>query len=325
MLPRRSRLRPPRVSSPQLSSRAKSGRHAASCYAPPPERRIRARTSRTRRRRLMRVSWIGVLCWRTVSCPYGAAPLGSRLPVPDRLFDHISAILARHRLGQLRDRLCKVARSSHYGIESELLHARRRIVAPAGRMRLSADGVVRERPHRRKCEHNTSGALHPSQADIGPARKGSKFRSAVVLPSCADVGTERAGCNSYRALDPRFRTIQVCSKDLSASALVMLGALLRDVRNKRSTALDAADSSVSPLPGDQNRAETHATPEQTEVGTPLRAAANRPVRRERAGHRRHAGVVRTTDGDTGSANHPDDEADPGPCRQAPDGFDEGRS
>jgi len=43
--------------------------------------------------------------------------------------------------------------------------------------------------------------------------------------------------------------------------------------------------SVSPLPGDQNRGETHArnkrstasdaadsTPEQTEVGTPLRAA-----------------------------------------------------
>src|SRR5262249_26114502 len=88
---------------------------------------------------------------------------------------------------------------------------------------------------------------------------------------------------------------------------------------------DAADSGLSPLSGDQNQAETHATPEQTEVGTPPRAAANRPVRRERAGHRRHAGVVRTTDGDTGSANHPDDEADPGPCRQARDGFDEGRS
>jgi hypothetical protein len=43
-------------------------------------------------------------------------------------------------------------------------------------------------------------------------------------------------------------------------ALVMLGALLRDVRNKRSTASDAADASVSPLPGDQNREETHATP-----------------------------------------------------------------
>src|SRR5262245_44571937 len=84
----------------------------------------------------------------------------------------------------------------------------------------------------------------------------------------------------------------------------MLGALLRDVRNKRSTASDAADSSVSPLPGDQNRGETHATPEQTEVGTPPRAAANRPVRRERAGHRRHAGVVQTTDGDAGGANNP---------------------
>ena len=40
------------------------------------------------------------------------------------------------------------------------------------------------------------------------------------------------------------------------SALVMLGALLRDVRNRRSTASDAADSSVSLLPGDQNRGES---------------------------------------------------------------------
>ena len=55
------------------------------------------------------------------------------------------------------------------------------------------------------------------------------------------------------------------------SALVTLGALLRDVWKGRSTAPDAADSSVSPLPGDQNRGETHATPEQTEVGTPPRA------------------------------------------------------
>jgi len=109
------------------------------------------------------------------------------------------------------------------------------------------------------------------------------------------------------------------------SALVMVGALLRDVRNIRSTASDAADSGLSPLSGDQNQGETHATPEQTEVGTSPRAAANRPVRRERADHRRHAGVVRTTDGDAGGANHPNDEADPGPCRQAPDGFDEGRS
>ena len=52
------------------------------------------------------------------------------------------------------------------------------------------------------------------------------------------------------------------------SALVMLGALLRDVRNKRSIASDAADSGVSPLSGDQNWGETDATPEQTEAGTP---------------------------------------------------------
>ena len=109
------------------------------------------------------------------------------------------------------------------------------------------------------------------------------------------------------------------------SALVMVGALLRDVRNKRSTASDAADSGLSPLSGDQNQGEIHATPEQTEIGTPPRAAANRPVRRERADHGRHAGLVRTPHGDAGGTNHPDNEADPGPCRQAPDGFDEGWS
>src|SRR5262249_6234546 len=129
---------------------------------------------------------------------------------------------------------------------------------------------------------------------------------------------DRSACAKVRlAVEP--------NTDLSA--LVMLGALLRDVGNKRSrsTASDAADSGLSPLSGDQNQGETHATPEQTEVGTPPRAAANRPVRRERADHRRHAGLVRTTHRDAGGANHPDDEADPGPCRQAPDGFDEGRS
>ena len=109
------------------------------------------------------------------------------------------------------------------------------------------------------------------------------------------------------------------------SALAMLGALLRDVGNKRPTASDAADSGLSPLSGDQNQGETHATPEQTEVGTPPRAAANRLVRSERADRRRHTGLVRTTDVDAGGANHPDNEADPGPCRQTPDGFDEGRS
>jgi len=49
------------------------------------------------------------------------------------------------------------------------------------------------------------------------------------------------------------------------SALVMLGAPLRDVRNKRPTASDAADSSVSPLPGDQNRGETHRVPQQIDL------------------------------------------------------------
>jgi len=51
-------------------------------------------------------------------------------------------------------------------------------------------------------------------------------------------------------------------------ALVMLGALLRDARIKRSTATDAADSGVSPLSGDQNRGETM-----------LRQSRQRPARR----------------------------------------------
>jgi len=109
------------------------------------------------------------------------------------------------------------------------------------------------------------------------------------------------------------------------SALVMLGALLQDVRNKRSAASDPPDSGVSPLPSDQNRGEAHATPEQTEVGTLPRAAANRPVRRVRADDWRHSRLVRTTDADTGRADHADDAADPGSCRQAPDRSDGGRS
>ena len=127
---------------------------------------------------------------------------------------------------------------------------------------------------------------------------------------------DRATCAKVRlSAEPRT--------DLSA--LVMLGALLRDARNKRSGASDAPESGVSPLSGDQNRGERHATPEQTEDRTPPRAAANGPVRRGRADDRRHARLVRITDGDTGGADHSDDAADPGSCRQAPDRFDGRRS
>ena len=61
-----------------------------------------------------------------------------------------------------------------------------------------------------------------------------------------------------------------------------LAALLRDVLNRGSQHRTPPISGVSPLSGDQNRGEAHAKPEQPEVGTPARAAANRPVRRERA-------------------------------------------
>src|SRR5262245_21019913 len=109
------------------------------------------------------------------------------------------------------------------------------------------------------------------------------------------------------------------------SALSALAALLRDLRSKCSAAADAADSGVSRLPGDQNRGEAHATPEQAEAGTPPRAAANRPVRSRTVDDRRRADLVRATNGDPGGADHPDDAADPGSCRQTADRFSGGRS
>ena len=108
------------------------------------------------------------------------------------------------------------------------------------------------------------------------------------------------------------------------SALVILVALLRDVRNVRSAAPDGPASGVS-LSGERNRGEHDATSEQPEVGTQLCAAANRPVRREHADNWRHAGLVRTTDGDAGGADHLDDAADSRSCRQTPAPFQGGRS
>ena len=90
--------------------------------------------------------------------------------------------------------------------------------------------------------------------------------AATLLHPTRTVGWRfQRGCLIGR---PAPRCVWRSSPTPSLSALVMLGVLLRDVRNRRSTVSDAANSSVSPLPGDQNRGETHATPEQTEGGTP---------------------------------------------------------
>jgi hypothetical protein len=120
---------------------------------------------------------------------------------------------------------------------------------------------------------------------------------------------DRSTCARVR-LDVEPRT--------NLAALATLVALLRDVLNRGSAASDATVSGVSPLSGDQNRGEVHAKPEQTELGTPKRAAANRPVRRGRASGKRHTGVVRIAERDASGTDHPDDAADLGSCGQSPD-------
>src|SRR5262249_5341872 len=90
MLQRQLRLRPPRGSSPRPSSQAKSDRHVASCSAPPPERRTRARSSRTRRCRSMRVSWCGFLPWRAVFLPASHPSFHSGRGDPSPVADSIT-------------------------------------------------------------------------------------------------------------------------------------------------------------------------------------------------------------------------------------------
>ncbi len=127
---------------------------------------------------------------------------------------------------------------------------------------------------------------------------------------------DRSTCAGVR-LDTKPRT--------NLATLATLAALLRDFLNRGSAASDAAVSGVSPLCGDQNRGEVHAKPEQTEVGTPNRAAANRPVRRGCASGKRYTGVVWIAEGDASGIDHPDDPADLRSCCQSPDRLAGGRS
>jgi hypothetical protein len=118
---------------------------------------------------------------------------------------------------------------------------------------------------------------------------------------------------------------------IDLSALAVLAALLRNILNEGSAALEAVVSSVSPLSGDRNRREAHLDLGPAKCGQPIahrilqratlpvvqnlmcrrladvkdrfalqvmgpdlvsdRTAANRPVRRERAGDRHRTNVV----------------------------------
>ena len=144
---------------------------------------------------------------------------------------------------------------------------------------------------------------------------GVVFRCALTASDsvrCLEIPAwmfDRSACaRVHVAAEPR----------VDLSALAMLTALLRDVRNNWPAASVAPDSGVSPLSGDQNRREPYAMPQQMEDGTPPRSAADRPVRKGSAGERRHARLVRTTEGNAGGPNQLDDSADPGSRRQIPD-------
>jgi hypothetical protein len=126
---------------------------------------------------------------------------------------------------------------------------------------------------------------------------------------------ERSACTKVRV---------VADGHADLAALTTLATLLRHVLNDRCASSNALLSGASSLSRDQNRGEVHAKPDEADAGAPPRATTNRPIRKRTAeADRRHAGVVRAADGDTGSADQPDDTVDPGSCRQKPDLLDDG--
>jgi hypothetical protein len=136
----------------------------------------------------------------------------------------------------------------------------------------------------------------------------------------ADRGLEIPAWMFDRSACARVRVAADVHADVAA--LTTLAALLRQVLNDRLASSNALLSSASILSRDQNRGEIHATPDEADASTP-RARANRPVRRRTEDDRRHAGVVWAADGDTSSADRPDDTVDPGSYRQKPDWLDDG--
>jgi len=80
-------------------------------------------------------------------------------------------------------------------------------------------------------------------------------------------------------------------------ALTALMALLQQALNDRPASLDAPLSGVSILSRDDNRGELHAVPDKAKIGTPRRAAADRPVRRRtNTEDRQRARLVRAAGG-----------------------------
>ena len=108
------------------------------------------------------------------------------------------------------------------------------------------------------------------------------------------------------------------------AALTALMALLQQALNDRPASLDAPLSGVSILSRDDNRGELHAVPDKAKIGTPRRAAADRPVRRRtNTEDRQRARLVRAAGGHTSGIDRTDDAVAPGACQQEPDRLDDG--
>ena len=116
---------------------------------------------------------------------------------------------------------------------------------------------------------------------------------------------------------------------VSIEALAALSALL-DLALKDRTPLAALLSGASRASHDQNRGETHVTPDDnareriSTQSTTAAAAADGSVR-ERPVKRRHrrAGMVGAAGGSAGGAHEPDDAVDPQPCHDDSDATREG--
>ena len=116
---------------------------------------------------------------------------------------------------------------------------------------------------------------------------------------------------------------------VSIEALAALSALL-DLALKDRTPLAALLSGASRASHDQNRGETHVTPDDNSKerlptqSTTAAAAADGSVREWPVEHRhRRAGIVGAASGSAGGAHEPNDAVDPRPCRDDSDAAREG--
>jgi hypothetical protein len=100
-------------------------------------------------------------------------------------------------------------------------------------------------------------------------------------------------------------------------ALTALATLLRRVLNERFASSNAPLSSAR-LSHEANRGEIHAKSHEADAGALPRAVADGSVcRGPSEGHRRHAGVVRASDGGTNNTDQLDNQAARAARRQKP--------